>query len=185
MLFEIHGWFYARHCHYRYLYPKLQNLPADASSDDIREAKILQYKNRWMLVSITVKKRILDKKPNMIDLLAEELIKYGIENCTVRSLKQRVEFGVKSVKITDTNIDNMPYFIEYIENLRKHLLNCINEKWNKMIVFEKDTLQALLMEKLKNTDFRVKAALYHAQEHGVEETLDVIDLIDREWSLRY
>jgi len=185
MLFEIHGWFYARHDHYRYLYPKLQDLPADASNDDIREAKILQYKNRWMLVSITVKKRILDKKPNMIDLLAEELIKYGIENCTVRSLKQRVEFGVKSVKIPDTNIDNGPYFIEYMDNLKKHLLDCINEKWNKIIVFEKDTLQALLMQKLKNIDFRVKAALYHSQEHGVEETLDIIDLMDRDWALRY
>ena len=184
-IFEIHGWFYARHGHYRYLYPLLQDLPANSSNHDIREAKLVQYKNRRMLVSITVKKRILYKKPNMINLLEEELIKYGIENWTVRSLKQRVEFGVQAVKITDPNIDNMPYFIEYIDNLKKHLLNCINEKWNIMIVFETNTLQALLMEKLKNTDFRVKAALYHAQNHGVEETLDLIDLIDRDWALRY
>jgi hypothetical protein len=69
--------------------------------------------------------------------------------------------------------------------MRQHLSKCIEEKWGKQVVFEKDTLQALLMEKLKKPEFRLQAAIHHSERHGAQDTLDLVDLIDREWSLRY
>ena len=171
--FEISGWFDAKYDPSKHFKRK-----TDTSLD-----------NKWDIgfVSITVAKRILDKKPNMIDLLAEELIKFGIEEWTIKKLKQRVEFGIEKHDYSYilNPIERNKKIYEYTSTFRKYLVDCINEKWNKMFVFETNTLQALLMQKLKNTEFRFKAAVYHTQNHGAQDTLDLIDLIDREWSLRY
>lgn len=187
--FEYEPWFVGVYDLNKFHLPPLQEpeLPPP-NADDVmamaalaaakRAAKTAQYENRLIFVSITVKKRILDKKPEMIDILAKELIAFGVEEWTLKKMKQRVEFAIPVMKTVEIRH-------EYTMRLRLHLSKCIKEKWEKSVVFEKDTLQALLMERLKKPEFRLQAVAFHAERNGATDTLDLVTLMDTHWSLRY
>jgi hypothetical protein len=182
--FEYEPWFVGVYDINRFHLPPLQEPELPPNADEFavaiakRAAKTAQYENRLIFVSITVKKRILDKKPDMIDLLAKELITFGVEEWTLKKMKQRVEFAIPVMKTVEIRR-------EYLVRLELHLSTCIKETWGKTVVFEKDTLQALLMERLKKPEFRLQAVAFHAERHGAVDTLDLVNLMDTHWSLRY
>jgi len=182
--FEYEGWFNSVCDANKFYLPPLQEPKVSPDAGEAEKAlatkvaERAQFENRLIFVSITVKKRILDKKTDMIDVLANELIAFGIEGWTIKKLKQRVEFAIPVMKTHEARR-------EYVTRMIDYLHDCVIQKWGKAVVFEKDTLQALLMERLKKPEFRLKATVYHAERHGASDTLDLMNLIDAHWSLRY
>jgi hypothetical protein len=49
---------------------------------------------------------------------------------------------------------------------------------------QEDGLQSLLLNKLKKHEYRTLAAIHFSARHGAKRTIDLLDTIDRVWSLR-
>ena len=165
-------------------HPNLIDLPPCAS--DSREDRAAQYAQRLNVATISIKRCILAKKTDIVGLVAEELsaffadsVAYG--RCRVtRQLKERVEFTIPCREVVGHEA-----FHKFTRSLREHLSNCVKDKWSKSVVFERGTLQALLMAALKTPSYRLHASVHHAGKHGASKTLDVLDPIDHGWARRF
>ena len=181
-LFSISDWLT---CSYD---PTIITLPPMTSDSDSREDRRIQYDKRLNIGVISIKRQILDKKHDMIDLVANEISKYAnklLQDSThypfklLRKYKQRIEFSIPCFEIVGYESLRKSCLM-----LREHLDKCVKEQWCKIVIFEKGTLQSLLMASLKNTSYRLSASVYHAEKHGAVNTFDLLKNID-DWSIRF
>ena len=166
------------------------------SSSDSREDRRIQYDKRLNIGVISIKRQILDKKPDIVDLVANEISKYGCKllqestnDCSTKSshfpfkllkkYKQRIEFTIPCCEIVGYKVLHDSCCL-----LRDHLHKCIKEQWCHSVFFEKGTLQSILMASMKNARYKLSASVHHAQKHGAANTLDLLENID-DWSIRF
>ena len=129
---------------------------------------------------LSIKRCIIEKKPDIVALVAQELDEFSGKKVVKRVMKERIEFSIPCHEVVGHDA-----FYEYSNKLRLHMANAVATKWTNMVVFEKGTLQALLMASLKNPGYKLESSVHYAAKHGAKCTLDLLDTIDREWSLRY
>jgi hypothetical protein len=125
-------------------------------------------------VSIWPKKDVMRKVENIIELIKDECLAFGIDAQDIKTNKICIEVYLnynKEKKI----VDYMP--------LREYLAGCVRDKWNSMIVSE-DNLQSMVIKLLGNREFKLEAALYFGEKYGAKETLNLIKKIDTTWKLR-
>jgi len=69
--------------------------------------------------------------------------------------------------------------------MHDHFHERVSNSWSKFVVIERNTLMANLVNALKKPKFRLEAVAFFAEVHGASGALDVVDQLDRVWSLRY
>jgi hypothetical protein len=115
----------------------------------------------------------------MIPLFVAEMVDaFGLCDAEIKKYKQKIEFLLPSFEL-DNEAHNA-----FKQRLGSHIRVCMDTKWARLVVFEKGTLQSLLMESLKKPDFKLAACVHFAALHGAPKTFDILELV-RDWSLLY
>lgn len=142
------------------------------------------HEQRSNIACISVKRCVISKKADIVERVADELQLFGvttIHRCDIiKKYKDRILCTIPSQEV----IGHQAYY-EFISRLRTHFEHCVKVKWSQQLLFEKDTLQALLIKSLRNPDFKLQASIHYAVRHGAMRTIDLLKLIDRDWSIRY
>ena len=137
-----------------------------------------RYAQRKNIAVLTVKRKILAKH-NMIPLFVAELVSvFGVEQSEMKIYKEKIKFPVPCFEL-DPEAHN-----GFEIDLKRHIIDCMYTKWARLVIFERDTLQALLMESLKKPDYKLEASIHFSSRHGAQKTLDVLGLV-KEWSILY
>jgi hypothetical protein len=150
-----------------------------------RIARYALYARRQDIGSLMIKRRVLAKRPELMTLFADELAAYS-----------GAAYGGAAFVMLKTNAQHLRFTIPcfavdaaatraFCQGLHAHLTHCVRVKWAASIVFEKGTLQALLIEYLKRPDQRLAASVHFAAKHGARATLDLLDTVDNVWALRF
>ena len=180
-LFTIPDWFICT-CDSSYI-----TMPPRLS--DSREDRRIQYEARLNIATISIKRTILAKKSDIIYALSKEIKSFYTSNQLSQELgyhitkkhKQQIQFTVPCSEII--GFENFRDLIHY--KLRDYLKTCIKTKWSASVIFEKDTLQALLFTYLKKPEVRLYASIYYTEKYGANATIQLLNTINNDWSIRF
>ena len=131
------------------------------------------------IARISVKQTIL-KKYNIIPLIVKELIeKFEYTEANIKIQKLHIDFPVIAWK-TDPQA-----LRDFGVKLKTHLKTCITENWNNNIIVSDDNLQSHIIKLfMKNPKFKLEASIHYASKYGAKNTLDLLDTIENQWSIR-
>ena len=151
---------------------------ARSSLNETREERKAKYDARKNIIALSVKKTILTKCPDMLNLVEAELV--ALEFRIVHKTAMHLRFAVPCIEVL-----GIKEWLDQVEcRLRNHFAECRKTKWANMIVTDTNTLQSNIIKALKKSEYRLKAAVHYSEKHGATASLDVLDTIDRVWSLR-
>jgi hypothetical protein len=137
-----------------------------------------RYALRRSIVHLSVKKKVLDKY-DLIPKIAEELeSSFQIDKKDIKIRKLYIRFPIPNKEV------NKEVHEKFLQEFRTHFREFV-VKYKKVILFEKDTLQALLMNNLKNNEYKLLSCIHHSAKHGSQNTIDLLHNIDNVWSIRY
>jgi hypothetical protein len=143
---------------------------------------MLESRARWALrkgiAVLTVKRKILEKH-DVIPLFITELVnEFGYLESDIKKNKLKIIFSIPCEEVNQEEYD------VFLKKLSNHVNDCIKTKWGRFVVFEKGTLQAMIMESLKKPEFKFAACIHYSAKYGAQKTFDDLALV-KEWSLLY
>lgn len=157
--------------------PSFIHIPQTLPSDTREEIRA-KYAMRQNIIALSVKKCIVTKQPNMLSLVEREIIELGFK--ITHKTKTQLRFTVPCIEVMGMT----EWLKEVEEKLHKHFSHCRKTKWANMVVYDTDSLTSNIIMALKKNDYRVKAVAFYSEKHGAIAALDVLDMVDRVWSLR-
>lgn len=137
--------------------------------EDTPTERNAKYNARKNIITLSVKRCIVAKCPNMLNLVEIELITLGY--AIVHKTKTKIKFAVACVM----QVEKLLY---------EHFKHCRTTKWSGLVVCDTNTLSSHIIRALKKPNYRMIAMAYCSEKHGAKATLDLIDMVDRVWSLR-
>ena len=138
------------------------------------------YKSRSLTQNIArlcVKKSVLKKLA--MPMILQEIKGAGIPEDDITShTSTYIQFALPFCVNDDK-------FYEKMKTIGDKLRAHMTSKFGFLLKDNKDNnLQSLIIGLLNNRDYRLKASVYHASKHGHDTTFDILDTVDKVWSLR-
>lgn len=115
----------------------------------------------------------LEKKS---DLLKEIVFTIQNECNNIKIINSMIKFQIKLSMTNKFNTKEYNLEIQHYKNkLEKYLTDASTTSWDN-ICNTIDSLQYIIMEKLKNDDYRLYASIYYSEKYGSYETINTIDM---------